>query len=442
MSLIRFTVFPALFSALTFSACSQGGSPTGVSFEEGNSEANSGNPENPSALGLEGSGQDQHTVSAGDSPEAVADSAATTVTAPVTPNPDSTVASNPVPASDTVPEVPVPVPADDAVPVVSAPAEPAKEIPKPMSIVDSIVAAVETPLRTPAVPVVDPGSTPLTPVAKPAVAAAITGNPLALPASSVFLNADFEDQSVACWNGNRTVTSANRTGCGPFTSIGFTPFSLTETGIARSGKKAIAITYKKNEEAGGTNVAINTDSVNVRAYYYFEPGFDFGQGIKIGRVSSFNSAKQVNDVDIILEVRSAQGGNQCGVTDMADVGVFFNGAPKGSDWGNVAANMKFERGRWYAVEYQVVMNAPGKSNGAVRLWVDGVQVAQRENMRIRGSLGAEAKLNTVKVGGWYSNGAKGNSCRNPSQPSTLHMDDVAIATSYIGTTQAVTAGNP
>ena len=35
-------------------------------------------------------------------------------------------------------------------------------------------------------------------------------------------------------------------------------------------------------------------------------GFDFGQGVKIGRVSSFNEATQANDIDMVMTVRSAQ----------------------------------------------------------------------------------------------------------------------------------------
>ena len=57
---------------------------------------------------------------------------------------------------------------------------------------------------------------------------------------------------------------------------------------------------------------------------------------------------------------------------------------------------------------------------------------ERKDLRIRGTMGREVKLNTVRVGGWYSNGAGGNSCANPSQPSKLYMDDVAIAKGYIG----------
>jgi polysaccharide lyase-like protein len=360
-------------------------------------------------------------------------------------------ASNPVPADPAMgapnadsgrPVAAAAANPDSAHPVVAAPG-PDTAIPgavnsvpdssKPLAIAPNADSAA--PLQKPVV--ADPGLVPPDPVLPnpvlpdpvvPAVIAAVDPS----QASKVFLNSDFESESLECWNGNRTATSSNGAGCGQFKSIGFIPFALGQNGITHSGSKAIDITYSKNEEMAGTNVGISADSVNVRAWYYFEPGFDFGQGMKIGRVSSFNGAKQLNDMDIILAVRSSGSGNQCGVTDMADVGLFFNGAPKGYDWGNAAANVSFQRGRWYAVEYQVVLNNPGRSDGAVRLWVDGQQVAARAGLNIRGTAGMDSKLNTVKIGGWYSNGANGNSCKNPSQPSILHMDDVAIATSYIG----------
>ncbi len=249
---------------------------------------------------------------------------------------------------------------------------------------------------------------------------------------SILLATDLEDQSTSCWN-NRNSSGMALSSCGVFSSIGASPFVLAQGGITHSGSQAIRITYAKNEEFAGTNVSIYSDSVNVRSYYYFDTNFDFGQGMKIGRVSSFNSAAQLNDVDIIMAVRSSGSVNQCGVTDMRDMGIFFNGAPKGSDWGNVSADVSFQRGRWYAVEYQVVMNTPGLSDGKIRLWVDGVKVAERTNLPIRGSLGSSVKLNTVKIGGWYSNSAGGNTCANPSQPSTLYMDDIVIAKSFIGT---------
>src|SRR5690606_3246420 len=107
-----------------------------------------------------------------------------------------------------------------------------------------------------------------------AIGSPATASESGSPASQVFLATDFEGEDLACWNGNRASNGVNRAGCGPYTSIGSAPFALTDGGIARSGRKAVSITYAKNEEAGGANVSLNSDSVNVRAYYYFEPGFD------------------------------------------------------------------------------------------------------------------------------------------------------------------------
>jgi hypothetical protein len=246
----------------------------------------------------------------------------------------------------------------------------------------------------------------------------------------VWLASDLEEQDQACWD-NR-LAGFNRAGCGPFHGIGSFPLALAADGVAHSGKKAMRITYAANEELGGSNVGILADTVNVRTYFYFDEGFDFGQGMKIGRVQSFNAASQMNDIDVILQCRSVNGADQCGVTDMYQLGLHYNGRPLNSDWGAVSADVKFERAKWYAVEYQVILNTPGRSDGIGRMWVDGKLVGERKDLRIRGTFGSDVKLNTVRVGGWYSNGGGGNACANPSKPSRLYMDDVAIAKGYIG----------
>lgn len=287
----------------------------------------------------------------------------------------------------------------------------------------------------PGIPMVDNG--PLLPLDSAALAARELPTPnaalaarMGVPEAAIYLNTDFEGEDPSCWD-NR-VNGFNRAGCGKFKGIGSHPMALSTSGISRTGSKALRITYAANEEAGGSNVGVNADTINVRAYYYFDQGFDFGQGMKIGRVQSFNESTQMNDVDVILQCRSVNGANQCGVTDMYQLGLHYNGRPLGSDWGAVSANVSFQRNRWYAVEYQVIMNTPGMSDGIGRMWVDGQLVGERTNLRIRGNFGTGVKLNTVRVGGWYSNGAGGNSCANPSQPSRIYMDDVVIAKGYIG----------
>jgi hypothetical protein len=252
-----------------------------------------------------------------------------------------------------------------------------------------------------------------------------------LPLGDTLLKTGFDDQTTSCWNYRPNSGGFNSAGCGVFRNIGSWPLELVDNNIRRGteGSKSVRLTYRKNEEAGGTNVGVYADTLDVRAYYWFDEGFDFGQGVKIGRVSSFNSSTQMNDVDIILQVRSQSGTNQCGTTDMRDIGVYYNGRPVGYDWGNASATMTFARNKWYLVEYQVALNHPYQADGSVKLWINGTLVAKRTGLKIRT---AAQKLNTVKIGGWYSNGAGGNSCANPAQASRIYMDDFVIAKSYVG----------
>ncbi len=248
---------------------------------------------------------------------------------------------------------------------------------------------------------------------------------------SLLFDSDLDSEDAACWD-DRNTSGYARSACGPWGSIGSAGAKLA-AGRGRDGSSALQVTFSRNEEVGGASLALSSDVVNVRAYYNFSEGFDFGQGVKIGRISSFNESTQKNDVDIIMTVRSPQGGNQCGTTDMADMGLFFNGKPTGYDWGSAGTAVRFERGRWYAVEYQVKLNTPGMKDGSVKLWVDGNLAVSREGLNIRGTGGSDVKLNRLRIGGWYSNGANGNAgCAGPSQASTMHIDDVAVGGEFIG----------
>ncbi|MBW8888064.1 MAG: hypothetical protein JF616_09945 [Fibrobacteres bacterium] len=259
-----------------------------------------------------------------------------------------------------------------------------------------------------------------------------SGNGLAkLTGDPIMWKSDLEDQTSTCW-GPRNSSGYVSTACGEWGGIGSLGAKLSENGISRSGTKSLSFTYSKNEDVAGAGLTLSANVVDVRAYYYFAPGYDFGQGVKIARVSSFNDATQMNDIDIVSTVRSRGGSNQCGTTDMADMGLFFNGRPVGFDWGNLTVPVSFQRGRWYEMEYQVFLNTPGLHDGWVKVWIDGVQVGTKTGLNIRGNGGWNVKLNRVRVGGWYSNSANGNSCANPAQASTMYVDDVAVSTQYIG----------
>ena len=59
---------------------------------------------------------------------------------------------------------------------------------------------------------------------------------------------------------------------------------------------------------------------------------------------------------------------------------------KGTD----AKEVKFEKGKWHHLETEVILNDPGKSNGIVRTWLDGVQVLDYQKIRNRIVPGLEA----------------------------------------------------
>lgn len=249
--------------------------------------------------------------------------------------------------------------------------------------------------------------------------------------SSLLFRTGFEDEDQACWD-NRLASGMAKGPCGHWSDIGPSETRLTAGPGVRAGRKSLDVTFLKDESRGGATLSLFADRVNVRAYFRFAKGFDFGQGIKVGRVRAYNRETQANDIDIVLVVRSATKADQCGIDDMADLGLYYNGRPVGYDWGHIIAPMKFERDRWYAVEYQVILNTPGAADGSVRLWVDGRQVAMEEKINLRGKAGAETKLNKIMLGGWYSNGGSKNPCPDPDGPSVFSMDDVAVGTEYIG----------
>lgn len=258
------------------------------------------------------------------------------------------------------------------------------------------------------------------------------GIPLAKAiADGAVFRTGFEDASAECW-GDRNPDGWARSPCGHWGGIGPWGALLATDGTGRNGAKSLRVTYDRNESRGGATLALSADTVHVRAYYRFADGFDFGQGVKVGRIRCFNHETQENDIDIIMTVRSSGDEGQCGRTDMSDLGLFYNGRPAGRDWGHLIVPFRFERSRWYAVEYEVDLNAPGRSDGKVALWIDGRLQGEMAGLAIRGPAESGSRLNLIQLGGWYSNSALGNPCVDPSEASVLSIDDVAVGSGYIG----------
>jgi hypothetical protein len=248
---------------------------------------------------------------------------------------------------------------------------------------------------------------------------------------TIFLS-DLENEDAACFS---TRPSA---GCGGWMGIHDAAITLSRGEIVHSGSKSLKIQFVKNEDYGGTYRTVSARRVFTRFYDFYDSGFDFAAGMKIQRFSAFNSSKQVNDFDIILQSKADEPNyNLCGLTDAKYLALSFNGGPH--DWGSVEARFTFQRGRWYCVETEINLNKPGASDGEVRIWVDGHLVAEKKSMDLSGSL--SSPINRIMFGGWYSSSAAGrNPCPNPVNASRRYVDDVAISGSYIGPIPQVAAG--
>lgn len=94
-------------------------------------------------------------------------------------------------------------------------------------------------------------------------------------------------------------------------------------------------------------------------------------------------------------------------------------------WGHLRSLL--ENNRWYSIEQFVQLNTPGRKDGVVRAWVDGVQVFERTNVDFR-------HTDTLKIETVWMNVYHGGS-RTPGKDLHLYIDNVVIASEYVGPMQ-------
>jgi hypothetical protein len=247
------------------------------------------------------------------------------------------------------------------------------------------------------------------------------------PPLSLF-NLDFESENATCW-GTRNSSGYTTSPCGAWASVGKFPASLVTGEKARSGTRAFKATFGTNEDSAMARLTTDVNHVFVRFYEYYDTDFDFAAGMKTLRLQSFNEAAGVNYYDLIAystAVPTSGSYDHCGINNMRSIALSRNGSFRWAE-----PNLSLQRNRWYAIETEVKLNTPGVSNGEVRMWVDGQNIMQVTGIDIRGT--DTHNINRISIGGWYSNGAGGNNpCPNPAVASRRYIDDVVVATQYIG----------
>ncbi len=142
-------------------------------------------------------------------------------------------------------------------------------------------------------------------------------------------------------------------------------------------KSGVGMRWTPTEIAGATSACLT--------YSAFLPAdFDFGDGGMLpgiyggSRFDGFDRGEQKPGFVVrVMWREKAIGDVTVQVPKIADK----TAASLGRD------RFQFQRGSWVQIEQEVILNAPGKSDGKYRLWVDGVLRLERDNLQWRDEAG-------------------------------------------------------
>jgi hypothetical protein len=166
-----------------------------------------------------------------------------------------------------------------------------------------------------------------------------------------------------------------------------------------------------------------TDQLHLRYFVRFAEGFDFVKGGKLPGLygGTTNTGRRIPDGTDGFSTRFMWRGKGDG-----EVYAYL---PTSEEHGTSLGRgtWRFVPGKWYAIEQRVHLNAPGRDDGDVTVWLDGKQVLKAEGLRFRTaeSLHIEGLLFSTFFGGGDPTWAT---------PRAVHIDfaDFRTAADYIG----------
>ena len=242
--------------------------------------------------------------------------------------------------------------------------------------------------------------------------------------AGVVYSSNFEDENVLCWN---KISDDWRT-CGDFFDIGKADRMQLSKNHSHSGSYATVQKMKYNEDRGQAYIHLASpmvfengyDELYIQMWNYYtgdDGKFDHGSMPKNMRVMSSNNSTQKWNLVVTVNDNDKN-------RDSESIAIRYNGGP--NDWGAAYGSYTVPDNKWVCFELHVKLNTPGKSDGVVECWVDGILKAKKYDINIQGNY--NHKINSVLVGGWYS-----NSGSNSNQWNYRYIDDIIVSTEYIGT---------
>jgi len=229
-----------------------------------------------------------------------------------------------------------------------------------------------------------------------------------------------------------------------------------EAGNVFNGKKSLEFTLPKQtaELSNGVQMQVSPqrDILFLRYYAKFDTTFDItgschnGGGISAHYFNGYNSTPGVpadGYNKYLIEFECWRGDSQTANPGQYNVYVYHPGQrsnygdhffPNGEVMPNTSLaydfgpgfisrkNMVPELGRWYCHEVMLKANTVGSRDGRIACWIDGVLIADFQNLELR-------KADSLKIDRFNVSFHAGS---NPVRATRKWYDNIVAATSYIG----------
>jgi hypothetical protein len=173
------------------------------------------------------------------------------------------------------------------------------------------------------------------------------------------------------------------------------------------------------------------DHAFLRYYLRFPKDFDFVKG---GKLPGFYGGTEVSGG------RTPDGTNGFSTRFMwrtdgqGEVYTYMPSSPKfGTSLGR--GSWKFSRDKWQCIEQELVLNTPGRSDGVVRVWLDGQPVYANEGLALR-------TVASLRIEGVFFSTFFGGGDESWAPPADTYADFAAFATGPKRIGCAETGGHP
>ena len=223
--------------------------------------------------------------------------------------------------------------------------------------------------------------------------------------------------------------------------------NISPTGIL--GKNALRVSFPENSlgpETGGASFPVVFRDIQkmgnghyekgyLRYYVKFEEGFDFGKGGKLpglmGGGDSWSRSggnQPVGDNGWTLRLMWLENGK---LIVYAYVPKSKNGKWGEAQWGQaIDCGINAQPGKWHCIEQFVDVGTPNHDNGKLKIWIDGEEKVNIDDMRFW-----NVKNDMGKIGGIYFSTFHGGNTPEwkPQNDSFIQFDGFVVAKKRVGT---------